>query len=135
MLNTLERTDVTQRVPVILPESEEETAVIPGIETFTVMTTGENGLSMRKTTNLPEDHPIISALAIDPEGRLWSRRGGFPGNIWDISDTEGNRIAVVDVALPDSVCQNLIVTSYGFIAIDNRSSDFHRVYIMELEDK
>ncbi len=134
LLKTLERTDVTQRVPVILPESEEETAVIPGIETFTVMTTGENGLSMRKTTNLPEDHPIISALAIDPEGRLWSRRGGFPGNIWDISDTEGNRIAVVDVALPDSVCQNLIVNSYGFIAIDNRSSDFHKVYIMELVD-
>ncbi|MCK5842341.1 MAG: hypothetical protein KAH31_09250, partial [Candidatus Sabulitectum sp.] len=109
--------------------------VIPGIEPFTIMTTGENGLSMTKTTNLPEDHPVISALAIDSEGRLWSRRGGFPGNTWDISDAEGNRIAVVDVALPDSVCHNLIVNSYGIIAIDNRSSDFHRVYIMELEDR
>lgn len=133
--NTLERIGVTERQRVIQPESEEETPVIPGIELFTIMTTGENGLSMTKTTNLPEDHPIISALAIDSEGRLWSRRGGFPGNTWDISDTEGNRIAVVDVVLPDSVCHNLIINSNGFIAIDNRSSDFHRVYIMELEDK
>lgn len=135
LLNTLEKTDVTEREHVILPESAEDTPVIPGIEPFTIMTTGENGLSMMKTTNLPEDHPIISALAIDSEGRLWSRRGGFPGNTWDISDTEGNIIAVVDVTLPDSVCHNLIVNSNGFIAIDNRSSDFHRVYIMELEDK
>lgn len=135
LLNTLERTDVTERQHVIQPESEEATPVIPGIEPFTIMTAGENGLSMTKTTNLPEDHPIISALAIDSEGRLWSRRGGFPGNTWDISDTEGNRIAVVDVALPDSVCHNLIVNPYGFIAIDNRGSDFHRVYIMELEDR
>ncbi len=135
LLNTIERTDVTERQHVIQPESEEETPVIPGIEPFTIMTTGENGLSMTKTTNLPEDHPIISALAIDSEDRLWSRRGGFPGNTWDITDTEGNRIAVVDVVLPDSVCHNLIINSYGFIAIDNRSSDFHRVYIMELQEK
>lgn len=135
LLNTLERTDVTEREHIIMPESPEDTPVIPGIEPFTIMTTGENGLSVSKTTNLPEDHPIISALAIDSEGRLWSRRGGFPGNTWDISDTEGNRIAVVDVALPDSVCHNLIINSNGYIAIDNRSSDFHRVYIMELKER
>lgn len=135
LLNSLERTDVTEREHVIMPESAEDTPVIPGIESFTIMTTDENGLSVTKTTNLPEDHPIISALAIDSEGRLWSRRGGFPGNTWDISDTGGNRIAVVDVALPDSVCQNLIINSCGYIAIDNRSSDFHRVYIMELEER
>ncbi len=135
LLNTLERTDDTERLPVILPESEEETPAVPGIETFTVMTTGDNGLSMMKTTNLPEEHPIISALAIDSEGRLWSRRGGFPASTWDISDTEGNRIAVVDVVLPDSVCHNLIVSPYGLLAIDNRNSDFHRIYIMQLEEK
>lgn len=133
LLTTLERTDVTDREIVNMPESAEVSPVIPGIDPLTLMTNSDDGGRMSKTTTIPEFHPIISALTIDGEGRLWSRRGGFPGDIWDVSDTEGNRIAVVQVVLPDSVCHNLIIESNEYIALDNRNSDYHRVYIMKLE--
>ena len=81
--------------------------------------------------NMPEQHPFISALGVDSEGNIWCRRGGLPGDHWDVVSPEGEHLREVIVALPDSAYYiDMNVNSNGILAFDMMTEDYHKLYIM-----
>ncbi len=84
------------------------------------------------TVNMPEDHPFISSLGVDGEGNIWCRRGGVPGDVWDIVSPEGEHLGEVRAELPDSAYYvQMDVSPEGVLAFDIFTDDYHRLYLME----
>ena len=83
--------------------------------------------------NMPEFHPFISQLGVDGAGNIWCRRGGFPGNWWDVVSPEGELLKEVFVSLPDSAYFiEMDVCPDGILAYDMMTEDYHKLYKMEL---
>jgi len=81
--------------------------------------------------NMPEAHPFISALGVDEEGNIWCRRGGLPGDIWDVISPEGEQLREVVATLPDSAYYiDMNVNPHGILAFDLFTEDYHKLYIM-----
>ena len=81
--------------------------------------------------NMPESHPFISVLGVDGDGNIWCRRGGLPGNLWDVVSPEGEQLREVFVTLPDSAYyMDVDVNPNGILAFDMFTEEFHKLYIM-----
>lgn len=92
----------------------------------------ENGSSEQYSVNMPGDHPFISQLGMDVEGNLWCRRGGLPGDVWDVVSPDGEFLREVHVSLPDSAYYiDMDVSPHGILAFDMFTQDYHKLYIME----
>ncbi len=118
----------------LFPERERLTApdsvMIPGIVYITyAFSDGET--HQRESVNMPEAHPFISALGVDDSGNIWCRRGGLPGNMWDVVSPEGEQLREVFVTLPDSAYYiDMDVNPYGILAFDLMTEDYHKLYVM-----
>lgn len=83
------------------------------------------------TVNMPEQHPFISALGVDGQGNIWCRRGGLPGDRWDVVSPEREHLREVLVTLPDSAYYiDMDVSPNGILAFDMMTEDYHKLYIM-----
>lgn len=81
--------------------------------------------------NMPDHQPFISGLGVDGGGNIWCRRGGLPGDWWDVVSPEGEHLREVFVTLPDSVYYiEMDVNPYGILAFDMMTEDYHKLYIM-----
>lgn len=86
--------------------------------------------------NMPEEHPFISALGVDGEGNIWCRRGGLPGDMWDVVSPEGEHLREVLVTLPDSAYFiDMDVNPNGVLAFDMMTEDYHKLYIMGSDER
>ncbi|MCD4708535.1 MAG: SMP-30/gluconolactonase/LRE family protein [Candidatus Sabulitectum sp.] len=108
-----------------------DTAMVPGV--MSVMYSFSDGESSteRAFVNMPEYHPFISALGVDGDGNIWCRRGGLPGDRWDVVSPEGENLREVVAALPDSAYYiDMDVSPHGILAFNMMTEDFHKLYIM-----
>lgn len=81
--------------------------------------------------NMPESHPFISALGVDGNGDIWCRRGGLPGNHWDVVSSAGEHLREVFVTLPDSAYYiDMKVNPNGILAFDMMTENYHKLYVM-----
>lgn len=81
--------------------------------------------------NMPESHPFISALGVDGQGNIWCRRGGLPGDRWDVVSPGGEHLREVIATLPDSAYYiDMDVNPHGMLAFDLFTEDYHKLYIM-----
>jgi hypothetical protein len=118
----------TGRERLAVPDS----SMVPGVLSVRyAFSDGENETQM-EMVNIPEEHPFISGLGVDGEGNIWCRRGGLPGDIWDVVSPEGEALREVMVTLPDSAYFiDMDVSPHGILAFDMFTEDYHRLYIME----
>lgn len=87
-----------------------------------------------ESVNMPEFHPYISQLGVDEAGNIWCRRGGLPGNWWDVVTQNGEFVKEVFVSLPDSAYFiEMDVCPQGILAYDMMTEDYHKLYKMELQ--
>lgn len=109
-----------------------DSTMIPGVLSVRyAFSDGDNGTQM-EMVNMPELHPFISALGVDSEGNIWCRRGGFPGDVWDVMSPAGEYLREVFSVLPDSAYFiQMDVTPNGILAFDLFTEDYHKLYIME----
>jgi hypothetical protein len=85
-----------------------------------------------ETVNMPQRQPLISQLAVDAQGNLWCRRGGVPGDVWDVVSPGGEHLRQVHVTLPDSAFFiQMDLNPHGILAFDMFTEDYHRLYLME----
>lgn len=92
----------------------------------------ENGEMLQEMVNMPEEHPFISELGVDCDGNIWCRRGGVPGNLWDVVSPDGEHLREVFVSLPDSAYFiDMDISPHGILAFDMFTEDYHKLYIME----
>jgi len=90
---------------------------------------GEN--FQQERVNMPDHQPFISALGVDENGSIWCRRGGLPGDVWDVISPEGEYLGEALVSLPDSVYfLEVDVNPHGILAFDMFTEDYHKLYIM-----
>lgn len=118
----------------LFPRRQREAALdslpIPGVLPVSYMVSDGDNVE-QLMVNMPEFHPFISALGVDGEGNIWCRRGGFPGNIWDVVSPEGYLVKEVAISLPDSAYYiDVDISSYGVLACDLDTEDFQKLYIM-----
>jgi hypothetical protein len=116
-----------QREREVVPDS----AVVPGVLSVSYAFSDTDGNMEQLSVNMPEFHPFISALGADDEGNIWCRRGGLPGDIWDVVSSEGNVVKEVVIVLPDSAYYiDTNVSPDGILACDILTEDFQKLYIM-----
>jgi len=115
-----------ERERIAVPDS----AMIPG--TVYIGYAFSDGETQETTfVNMPEAHPFISALGVDADGNLWCRRGGLPGDMWDVVSPEGEHLREVFVTLSDSAYFiDMDVNPNGILAFDMMTEDFHKLYRM-----
>lgn len=119
----------------LFPDRERDPAegdyMVPGVLPLHYVFS-ENGSNEQYSVNMPGEHPFISQLGIDGEGNLWCRRGGLPGDVWDVVSPEGEFLREVNVELPDSAYFiDMDVCTHGTLAFDMFTEDYHKLYIME----
>ena len=104
--------------------------IVPGIMPLQYqIQDGDN--FQQAAVNMPEEQPFISALGVDGEGNIWCRRGGLPGDRWDVVSPEGEHLREVLAVLPDSAYYiDMDVTPHGILAFDIFTEDYHKLYIM-----
>jgi len=67
-----------------------------------------------------------------PWFRDWCRRGGLPGDTWDVVSPDGEFLREVHAELPDSAYFiDMDVSFHGTLAFDMFTQDFHRLYMMK----
>lgn len=108
-----------------------DTSMVPGVSPIRyAFSDGENE-TQQEMVNMPGEHPFISQLGMDGEGNLWCRRGGLPGDVWDVVSPDGELLREVKVALPDSAYYiDIDVSPHGVLAFDMFTEDFHKLYVM-----
>jgi hypothetical protein len=111
---------------------ESDSLPVPGVAMISYMYQDESGGSGQMSTNPPDEHPVISALAWGPDGNLWARRGGYPAADWDVVSVEGAHVGSIHFAGTDSMPLLDVRTGPGGIrAIDPLNEDYHRVYVYQ----
>lgn len=104
---------------------------VPGCHPVHYAFSDGSGAMVQEAVNMPEEHPLISQLGVDERGDIWCRRGGVPGDIWDVVSPEGEYLGEVLAAFPDSgYFMEMDVSPHGVLAFDPFTEDFHRLYIM-----
>ncbi len=111
--------------------SAPDTVMVPGAFQLQYAYSDESGTSEMAFVNMPDQQPFISALGVDRDGNIWCRRGGLPGDLWDVVSRSGEQLREIVVALPDSAYYiDMQVNPYGVLAFDMLTEDFHKLYIL-----
>ncbi len=123
-LDTLVLFSDRERIPI--PEGD----IVMGIQPLQYgIQEGDN--FQQASVNFPEEQPFISALGVDGDGNIWCRRGGLPGDHWDVISPSGEQLREIFVTLPDSAYYiDMDVNPYGVLAFDMFTEDYHKLYIM-----
>ena len=116
----------SERERIMVSEGE----IVPGIAPmYYAFQDGDN--FQQASINFPDQQPFISALGVDEDGNIWCRRGGLPGDYWDVVSPDGEHLREVFVTLPDSAYYiDMNVNPHGILAFDMFTEDFHKLYIM-----
>ncbi len=84
----------------------------------------------------PEHYYATSGLGVDPEGRIWVRRGWEPSPVFDVfepGDTEPS-LTVVVRSEEDLSGFDFVVTPHGTAAFERDPEYYPRVLLLELDD-
>ncbi len=84
----------------------------------------------------PEYYYAISGLGVDPEGRIWVRRGWEPSPVFDIfepGDTEPSLVVEVH-SEEDLSAFDFVVTPNGIAAFERDPEYYPRVLLLELDE-
>jgi len=118
-----------ERERIAVPDSG---GFVPGCVPVQYAFSDGSGAMVQEAVNMPEEHPFISQLAVDGEGNIWCRRGGVPGNVWDVVSPGGEALREVVATLPDSAFYiDMDVNPHGILAYDMFTEDYHKLYMME----
>lgn len=109
-----------------------DSSMVPGVLAVRYAFSDGESETQMEVVNMPGMHPFISKLGVDGDGNIWCRRGGMPGDEWDVVSTDGVFLREVKVALPDSAdFIDMDVNPHGILAFDMFTEDYHKLYIME----
>ena len=105
---------------------------VPGVIIVSYMYQDESGSSGQHYTNIPDYHPFISDLGVDPQGNIWARRGGASIADWDVVTPEGEWLREVHVELDYSEYSfpKLVMGAGGIYAFALNPQEFFQVFIM-----
>jgi hypothetical protein len=125
-VDTLQAFPDRERLP-----ADMESGFVPGTWMVSYSYQDETGSSGMQSTNIPELHPFISDLGVDPEGNIWARRGGVEQYLWDVLSPEGVwlREAVIEAFTPESM-PRVVMGPGGFIAFELNPEDIGRVLLL-----